>query len=60
MKDYIDIKINELESKIVELENTILELREYNALLGKQITGIKSQNEEIITEFNILKEGGNL
>lgn len=60
MKDYIDKKVKELESKIAELENTVLELREYNALLGKQIAGMKSQNEEIITEFNIFKEGGNL
>lgn len=60
MKMYVDAEIEILQDLITKLQLEITELKETNRLLGKQITVIKTQNEEIITDINIFKEGGNL
>lgn len=60
MKIYVDTEIEILQDLITKLQLEITELKETNRLLGKQITVIKTQNEEIITDINIFKEGGNL
>ena len=60
VKNYIDTKIEELDVRLLTLEKTIVELKEINALLGKHITDIRDQTKKIITEVDILKEGGNL
>ena len=60
MKRYVDVEVIKLQDQIDQLKQEVLELKEINRLLGKQITIIKTQNEEIITDINIFKEGGNL
>lgn len=60
MKMYVDAEVIKLQDQIDQLKQEVLELKEINRLLGKQITIIKTQNEEIITDINIFKEGGNL
>ncbi len=60
MKMYVDAEVIKLQEQIDQLKQEVLELKEINRLLGKQITIIKTQNEEIITDINIFKEGGNL
>jgi TolA-binding protein len=57
---YVDAEVIKLQDQIDQLKQEVLELKEINRLLGKQITIIKTQNEEIITDINIFKEGGNL
>jgi len=57
---YVDAEVIKLQEQIDQLKQEVLELKEINRLLGKQITIIKTQNEEIITDINIFKEGGNL
>jgi|LGOV01.1.fsa_nt_gb TolA-binding protein len=46
-------RITELEAKVKELEDRLKQL-------GKQITGIKTGQEDLKLDIDILKEGGNI